>query len=280
MRGVIIIASLMALSTSAAAAPTMLFLHGMQSKYDRPAATIEQAAQRYAEATGYNLEVIPPTGDDRKWQEELAKDRIAHGDVAAIYGFSMGGYTAERLRRIYSNIKYIVVGAPGVEGDIEPVADHMDKPSAMVSGGPIFDIKIDDGVRKYRNTCTITMRDPVSSVIMGVYHCVTGGYSRGSAPLGSYEIGKFRNDGRIGPRWNLRQLGHDEGEVWDPKLKDMRTGIELHGGHKMDGTQGCIGINEPSDVYDRFMHQLRYIIGMVGTVTFDLLGKEDKYAKS
>jgi hypothetical protein len=98
----------------------MLFLHGMLSAYDRPPEQVEAAAHRYAEATGYSLEVLPATGDNRVMRESNARRRIQSGEIAAVYGFSMGGYTAERIQRDYPNLKYIKVGAPASSGLISP----------------------------------------------------------------------------------------------------------------------------------------------------------------
>lgn len=80
------------------------------------------------------LEVLPATGDDRVMQENNARRRIQSGKIAAVYGFSMGGYTAERLQQDYPNLKYIKVGAPGTSGDIELPVDHMDMPIALANG--------------------------------------------------------------------------------------------------------------------------------------------------
>jgi hypothetical protein len=112
----------------------MLFLHGMLSQYDRPPEAIEAAVRKYAKAHGYALEVLPTTGDDRVLQEQNARRRINEGGISAVYGFSMGGYTAERIQRDFPELKYIKIGAPGTAGDIEPPVDHMDMPAALANG--------------------------------------------------------------------------------------------------------------------------------------------------
>jgi hypothetical protein len=117
----------------------MLFLHGMLSAYDRPAQQIEAAVRRYAEANGYVLEVLPATGNDRILQEKNTRLRLQTGETPAVYGFSMGGYTAARIQRDYPNLKYIKVGAPGTSGDIELPVDHMDMPAALAKGQLIQD---------------------------------------------------------------------------------------------------------------------------------------------
>lgn len=112
----------------------MLFLHGMLSLYDRPPEVVEAAARAYAESKGYNFDAIRGTGDDRDKQERMARERIEAGGVWALYGFSMGGYTAARIRRDYPGLSYVIVGAPGSIGDIEigdPERDHMNMPEAL-----------------------------------------------------------------------------------------------------------------------------------------------------
>jgi hypothetical protein len=111
----------------------MLLLHGALSSYDRPPAQIEEAVRRYAGAHGYVLEVIA-AGSSSKRQEELARARIRQGGVGAVFGFSMGGYTAARLQRDFPALHYIKLGAPGVAGDIELRCDHMDMPAAFADG--------------------------------------------------------------------------------------------------------------------------------------------------
>jgi hypothetical protein len=68
----------------------------------------------------------------------------------------------------------------------------------------------------------------------------------------------------------VREPGRNDGEVWDPKLNDKRTEIEIHGGRRMARTQGCFGINEPGPVYEQFKSQLRYLIAWLGTVSFEV----------
>jgi hypothetical protein len=246
----------------------------MLSKYERPPEMIEDAARKYASHLGYTFEVLQYSGDDHATQEREARERIARGGIDAVYGFSMGGFTANRLQKDYPNLKYIKVGAPGTVDDIEPPVDHPDMPEAMVSEGPPFEVRLDQQARQYRVTGIIMLRDPFSNVILGVYHFVSGGFRRGSAPLGKYEIGAFRDVDDdplgIGPRWMVRELGRDDGEVWDPELNDKRTKIEIHGGHRMAGTQGCFGINEPGPVYEQFKSHLHYLIAWLGTVRFEV----------
>lgn len=109
---------------------TMLFLHGMQSRYSQGGVTkspqeIEADARRYAEAKGYKFEAIDVSGDKPAQQELAARERLKQGDVTAITGFSAGGYTADRIRKDFPNLNYTITGAPRVAGDLEPSRKHM-----------------------------------------------------------------------------------------------------------------------------------------------------------
>jgi hypothetical protein len=111
----------------------MLFLHGMQSRYEgRSPAEIEAAARRYAQAHGYDLETINISGDCAAQQEATARARIEKGGIDAVLGFSAGGYTADRLQKQFPSLMYIKIGAPGTAGDIEiPGVRHIDLPGAL-----------------------------------------------------------------------------------------------------------------------------------------------------
>src|ERR671937_1256996 len=96
-----------------------------------------------------------------------------------------------------------------------------------------FAVKLNERDREYRNTGFIILRDPTTGVLLGSYEFATGGFGRGSAPFGTYELGAFRgtNDDphRIGPRWMIKQLGQvEDGEAYDPRVKGVRTALELH----------------------------------------------------
>lgn len=114
---------------------TMLFLHGMQSRYgDKTPADIEADAGRIAKAKGYNLEVINVSGDNPAAQEKAARDRIGQGGVTGVIGFSAGGYTADRLRKDYPNMDYTITGAPNASGNIDyKGVRHMDLPGAVAT---------------------------------------------------------------------------------------------------------------------------------------------------
>src|SRR5262249_36786788 len=78
--------------------PKMLVMHGNVSMYQgRSVAQVDAALRATAEAQGYRPVVVPPGSSSRE-QERRARARIAKGDIKAVIGFSMGGYTADRLR--------------------------------------------------------------------------------------------------------------------------------------------------------------------------------------
>jgi hypothetical protein len=138
-------------------------------------------------------------------------------------------------------------------------------------------VQLNERDREYRNTGTITLRHPATGDVLGVYDFATGGFGRGSAPLGTYEIGAFRgaNDDphHIGPRWMIRQLGQsDDGEAYDPRLKETRTALELHAAQHHAGSKGCIAVLGGPEVWQEFMHNLDYIINEGEPVVFTLTG--------
>jgi hypothetical protein len=76
----------------------MLIMHGNVSMYQgRSVAQVDAALRATAEAQGYQPVVVPPGGSSWE-QEQRARARIAKGDIKAVIGFSMGGYTTDRLR--------------------------------------------------------------------------------------------------------------------------------------------------------------------------------------
>jgi hypothetical protein len=138
-----------------------------------------------------------------------------------------------------------------------------------------FIIQLNERERGYRNTGTITLRDPVSDTVLGSYDFATGGFGRGSAPFGIYELGSFRgahdDPHRLGPRWMIRQEGQTEdGQAYDPRVKDVRTSLELHAAKRHAGTQGCIGVLGGENVWQEFVRNLERIIDQVGKVVFTL----------
>lgn len=78
--------------------PKMLVMHGNVSMYQgRSVAQVDADLRAAAEAQGYEPVVIPP-GSSAREQEQWARARIAKGDIKAVMGFSMGGYTTDRLK--------------------------------------------------------------------------------------------------------------------------------------------------------------------------------------
>ena len=141
-------------------------------------------------------------------------------------------------------------------------------------------VKMNERDREYRNTGTITLRDPVTGALLGSYEFATGGFGRGSAPFGTYELGAFRgtNDDprRIGPRWMIKQLGQaEDGEAYDPRVRATRTALELHSAHHFTGTLGCIAVLGGPEVWEEFMRNLLHIIDEGGQVVFTLAGNPD-----
>ena len=140
-----------------------------------------------------------------------------------------------------------------------------------------FAIKLNGQDREYRNTGFITLRDPTTRSLLGSYKFATGGFGRGSAPFGTYELGAFRgtNDDpyHIGPRWMIKQQGQSEdGHAYDPRLKEIRTGLELHSAGRLSGSAGCIAVLGGPEVWEEFMHNLNHIINEVGQIAFTLAG--------
>jgi hypothetical protein len=143
-----------------------------------------------------------------------------------------------------------------------------------------FAIKMNEQDREYRNTGFITLRDPKTRALLGSYKFATGGFDRGSAPFGIYELGAFRgtNDDphHIGARWMIKQQGQSEdGKAYDPRLKAIRTGLELHSAGRLRGSQGCIAVLGDPEVWEEFMYNLNHIINEVGQVAFTLVGNPD-----
>ena len=143
-----------------------------------------------------------------------------------------------------------------------------------------FAIKLNERDREYLNTGIITLRDPITGALLGSYEFATGGFGRGSAPFGTYELGVFRgtNDDphRIGPRWMIKQLGQfEDGEAYDPRVKGTRTALELHSAGRLSGSAGCIAVLGGPEVWEEFMRNLHHIIEEGGEVVFTLAGNPD-----
>ena len=144
-----------------------------------------------------------------------------------------------------------------------------------------FEIKLDEQNRQFRNTGTLTLRDPIFGITLGTYKIATGGFGRGSAPFGEYTIGRYRSSKdddpkNIGKRWMITQYGQeDEGEAYDHKLKVRRNSLELHRLRFSNGTAGCIGVAVPPEKWDDFVKDINYIIAQAGKITFQLTGNPE-----
>lgn len=135
-----------------------------------------------------------------------------------------------------------------------------------------IEVTLDQSHRGYRNTGTLVLRDPFSNEVIGRYRMVTGGFGRGSAPFGRYVVGEFLDDSH-GPRWNIHAPGERDGEVWDPKVNDTRTEIQLHRLNSDAGTLGCVGIVATKQQWRAFVDKVHYITGVLGRASFSV-GKE------
>jgi hypothetical protein len=133
----------------------MLILRGIANAEHPHGQLDDDAAREYARRLGYRGEVLDVAGDADGPQAKIALDRIHHDDkVAAIYGFSGGGYNA---RRVWGQLnaeerqrigKVVVIGSPGVSksdfpgsADVlikqDPPAGHMAGPKALLDSlGP------------------------------------------------------------------------------------------------------------------------------------------------
>src|SRR4029077_4602639 len=70
--------------------------------------------------------------DNPGQQLAAAQQRLAKGDVAAVYGVLQGGYTAGKLRDQYPKVDYHITGAPDVKGNVDvPGVKHMDQVGAQ-----------------------------------------------------------------------------------------------------------------------------------------------------
>lgn len=136
-----------------------------------------------------------------------------------------------------------------------------------VAHAAVLELRADQATNAYRNTGRLILRDPDTDVVLFDLPFVTGGYGRGSAPFATYLIGAFRSRQdddplHIGPRWMVTGPGGtDEGQVFDARLDDTRTDIELHrvrsGG---DGTQGCFGVLTDRDTWQQFVERLNALL--------------------
>jgi hypothetical protein len=130
----------------------MLILRGIASPEYPRGQLDDDSALEYARRIGYQGDVLDAAGNNRPEspQIKMAFERIRHDErVAAIYGFSGGGYSARRIWRKLNGAerrriaKIVVVGSPGVhESDFvgsaevlikeDPPEGHMAGPKALL----------------------------------------------------------------------------------------------------------------------------------------------------
>jgi len=129
----------------------MLILRGIASPEFPRGQLDDGSALEYARLIGYRGEVLDTAGDNKAGspQISMALERIRHDErVAAIYGFSGGGYSTRRIwlklndaerRRI---AKIVVVGSPGVnESDFVGSAEVLikeDPPECHMAGPKVL----------------------------------------------------------------------------------------------------------------------------------------------
>ncbi len=132
--------------------PVMLVLRGIADA-DHPRGQLDdQSALAYAQRTGFKGEVLDIAGNTGPENEQvsIALARIRHDEtVAAIYGFSGGGYNARAIWKELTPAqrhrirKVVVIGSPGVANadfaeasDVviksDPPEGHMAGPKALL----------------------------------------------------------------------------------------------------------------------------------------------------
>lgn len=103
--------------------PIMLILRGIADDEHPRGQLDDQSAKEYARRTGFRGEVLDVAGNNgpNSEQVKMALDRIYRdATVAAIYGFSGGGYNARMIWKKLTATErdrirtLIVIGAPGV----------------------------------------------------------------------------------------------------------------------------------------------------------------------
>jgi hypothetical protein len=136
-----------AIQTVMSSQPKMLILRGIANA-DHPRGQLDDAAAlEYARRLGYRGEVLDvasdSSGDASQFNQAMARIRQDQS-VAAIYGFSGGGYNA---KRIWSSLRpaererierVVVIGSPGVHKGDFPGSEHVviqgDPPAGHLAG--------------------------------------------------------------------------------------------------------------------------------------------------
>ena len=106
------------------------------------------------------------------------------------------------------------------------------------------------GGRASMKTGTLVLKDPKTGKVLGSYKFRSGGFGRGAAPWGNYEVsnGYRRNDhrgmkvGKVGYSFNLTQKGMPPTQAKDPRFSTPRSQLLIHPDGNAKGTMGCIGI--------------------------------------
>jgi hypothetical protein len=112
----------------------MLFLQGIEGRETGAGHTpvdIEAQMRRVAAARGQDFESIGGAHGPAA-QEAEARARLQKGGISDVQGFSMGGYTANRLRGDYPGVKFDALGATknGADARFQGVR-HLDLPRAL-----------------------------------------------------------------------------------------------------------------------------------------------------
>jgi hypothetical protein len=139
----------------------------------------------------------------------------------------------------------------------------------------IIKVTIHQKAHRYRNTGTLTLRDPDTGSELGSWALVSGGAGRGAAPVTEYAIGEFIPGGTVGPRWNIRELGQEEdGDAWDPAIRDKRFALQLH--RDLSGyTLGCIALVMDKTRWKAFVGLLNGLRERYGRLTFRVEPERD-----
>jgi hypothetical protein len=82
------------------------------------------------------------------------------------------------------------------------------------------------------------------------FNFVSGGRGRGSAPFGTYRVGRLSGFKAPKGTW---VPGYRLSDAYDPYVKDRRTGLFIHPGH--DASAGCLAIR--SDEWPSFVKAMK-----------------------
>lgn len=108
-----------------------------------------------------------------------------------------------------------------------------------------------DDMRAHDNASRPYMIRGVVTVGDKSFPYVSGGFGRGSMPFGDYPI-SLSVDGEWGKKHQALGLPYD---INDPKYKDDREAIEIHGPTKSGGTEGCMSITTGWETFRQMVQQ-------------------------